>query len=373
MRLFAAFSVAKPVALALAVAAVTASFSGASFAQSPHSATPTRNLMDGFPNSAAKPTSTPEKPPTPVPANSATQPATLEPAEISTPAPKKPKEKNKEQSSHRLPSSEFAPILIAQNSEPSTAENEEVIPVSGADSGATNSPPISTPEPTASASQELWPECDAMYLNYIRGLPKAKQAGEMEMWWMFQDTYYWQTKKNEFEYKEQKPKKTVEFEKALAETPKLTTIVATVKLKPYDFKKKGFPVDINLEPSTKTLDNFSTGNMFGGGLGSLASAYVNCGGMRIESPVKGKAAPSTARFKLTNIDRLKFFPVSEEKAKPITMDLNNNRTTTMYFRFELGKTSLVKQKHAQAPEMITEAKVVEVQLGENDSKVSFKP
>lgn len=256
---------------------------------------------------------------------------------------------------------------LAQESEPSTNvanENENAAVVAANE----DSDDVKKEEP-----QEKALTCAVGYLNYAKGLSKAKQKDEFEVWWDFSDYEYRSVKLDEFKFKDEKSKWLKKYDEALAQPSESYFIHPQVKLGKYDFKKKGFSVEFGIDKSKKTLVNQndgSSGLSFGGIGTESTSDKAFCTNSSLD---REKDIPLTIDFKISNIDKLKFISVSEDKAKNITAKLGDSRIIEMSLKvLPLKTTKKVRKVGAlKFTDMVSEIKVQEAQIKVDDEKLSF--
>lgn len=220
-----------------------------------------------------------------------------------------------------------------------------------------------TAQPQIQEPSEHWASCEESYLNYIRGLSSAQQKNELDNWWMLADRDYNSIKNDEFQYKEEKPKKEKELTKLLSEKPETQSLILNIKLGKYDFKKKGFPLDVKVAGQDKTLENHYDGSFSMGGIGGPPSATVVGCTMSLSSK-KSETMPSTVKFKPTNLAQLKFWPASEEQGKKITSELGSSRIKSVTVRLNPIKTSLIKKS-------IGSIKIVELHVASEIKELEF--
>jgi hypothetical protein len=229
------------------------------------------------------------------------------------------------------------------------------------------------PSAEAQEPQEHWASCDEAYLNYVRRLPSAQQKKELENWWMLADRDFNSVKNDEFQYNDVKPKKDKEFIKLLAEKPGMLSVILNVKFGSYDFKKKGFPLEVRVNSGDKTFENMSDGSMGMGGIGGPPSAYVSSCTMGLDSKASERM-PSMIKFKPTNLAQTKFVKVEEAQAKKLTAELGASRVKTVTVRLVPTKTILVKKNLGTLKfidlQVASEIKEFELQAG--DEKLTLK-
>ncbi|MFN3455071.1 MAG: DUF4852 domain-containing protein [Pseudobdellovibrio sp.] len=275
----------------------------------------------------------------------------------------------------------------AQDKEVSTAHNEK--PTITVDSTEARQPSSegdqdkSSPESSADdqtaenqenpvENKEKSFECVDAYLNYAKGLSKSKQKDEFEVWWDFSDYDYRSVKNDEFKFKEEKVKWLKKYDEALAKPVDTYYIHPKVKLGQYDFKKKGFPVEINLEKPENTIVNqYEGGFSMSSGIGGTTSDKAYCSNSSLN---REKDIPTTVGLKLINLDKLKFLSVPEEKAKLVTASLGSSRIVTLKLKVVPVKTSksIRKMGSMKFTHMVSELKVQEVFIDAGEEELSFK-
>lgn len=226
----------------------------------------------------------------------------------------------------------------------------------------------------AEEPQENWVECDTAYLSYVKSLPAAKQTKELENWWEYADYDYRSIKNDEFRYKEEKPKREKQFKDLLSEKDPVQSILLNIKLGQYDFKKKGFPIDIKLA-ADKTFENHYDPNSsgFGGGLGGGPSATLKGCSMKIKDSKKSDELPSMVKIKPNNLAKLKFINVDEAAAKIMTSEMGPGRVRTVIVRYQPIKTSFVKKKIGvfKLNELVVNADLKELEMTAGEQKLKF--
>ena len=230
------------------------------------------------------------------------------------------------------------------------------------------------PPPTPEPPQERWASCDESYLNYVRGLPAAKQKAEFENWWMLADQDFRSVKNDEFQYREVKPKKEAEFTKLLAEKPATQSLVLSVKLGNYDFAKKGFPVDVKLASNDKTFENHFDGVVSMGSFGGPPSATIySCTTMAMDQKTTDRM-PHMVKFKPVNLAQIKFLKIDETKAKQITSGLNSTRVKALTLRLYPAKTNFVKRSIGtlKSNALVVDSEIKEIELSAGDERVLVK-
>lgn len=224
--------------------------------------------------------------------------------------------------------------------------------------------------------KENWIECDASYLSYVKSLPAALQSKELENWWEYADNDYRSIKNDEFRYKEEKPKREKQFKTLLSEKDAVQSILLNIKLGQYDFKKKGFPVDIKTASADKTFENHYDPNAsgFGGGLGGAPSATLNACSMKIRDSKKSEELPSMVKIKPNNVSKIKFISVAEEAAKKVTAEIGKGRIVTAVVRYQPLKTAFVKKKlgSIKINELVVTADIKELEFNAGEDKLNFK-
>ncbi|MBY0554409.1 DUF4852 domain-containing protein [bacterium] len=224
--------------------------------------------------------------------------------------------------------------------------------------------------------KENWIECDTSYLSYVKNLPAAQQSKELENWWEYADYDYHNIKNDEFRYKEEKPKREKQFKTLLSEKDAVQSILLNIKLGQYDFKKKGFPVDIKTAAADKTFENHYDANAsgFGGGLGGAPSATLNTCSMKIKDSKKSEELPGIVKIKPNNIAKIKFISVAEEAAKKVTAEIGKGRIVTAVVRYQPVKTAFVKKKLGtiKINELVVTADIKELEFNAGEDKLNFK-
>lgn len=227
------------------------------------------------------------------------------------------------------------------------------------------------PEVAQPASNDIMADCSNAFSEYVKSLPKAKQQAEFEAWWAYNDNQLPYYKSDEFKMKEERPKWQKLFEAMLTQSEVVYDIAPKVKLGQYDFKKKGFPVDIKIDAKEKFVMNHLTNTFSMGGLGGGTTDKAYCSTSH-QDPKKDN--PTEVVFKLQNLDQLKFISVPEDKAKLITASLSSDRLTEMVMKIKPIKANKVTLKMGtlKFTKMILEAKVKEASVRADSEKIEFK-
>ncbi|MBX3017793.1 MAG: DUF4852 domain-containing protein [Bdellovibrionaceae bacterium] len=223
---------------------------------------------------------------------------------------------------------------------------------------------------------ENWISCGTSYLQHVRQLPAAKQKAELENWWELSDREFGQIKRDEFQWKERQPQKLKEFQELLAAKPVTESILLKVKFGAYDFKQKGFPVDIATEKSDRALKSHykSSGGFSMGGIGGPPEENLGACTMMISDFNKAQILPGTVKLRGTNVAKMKFIPVPEATAKELTSTLGSDRIVTVVLRYLPGKTELKRQKLGSNyfNTLYVDAQLQELEFGAGDGRVTAK-
>lgn len=227
-----------------------------------------------------------------------------------------------------------------------------------------------TEEPAKEEPKDILATCESGYSEFVKSLAKNKQQAEFETWWSYSDRQFNFYKTDEFKMKEERPKWQKAFDEMLKQTDSVYEIVPKVKIGQYDFKKKGFPIDIRIDAKEKIVQSYYSSSFSMGGLGVGTTDKTICSLMNQD--VK-KDNPSEVNYVIKNIDQLKFLSVSEDVAKKLTASLGSERLISMSLIIKPIKTQKITRKLGtfKFTKLVMDAKVQEASLSFDNEELKF--
>ncbi len=222
-------------------------------------------------------------------------------------------------------------------SETPTTEVAPEVTISGENDSTATTNNAATEEEKKEEVPEL-PEmnCSDMFLQWVRQQPAKNQEKYSEAYFLSTDAHtYRQHKQDEFVWREKEAEYKKQFKDLLAKLPKIYVLSANVVLGKYDFKKKGFPVEIQ-HSKEGVLENAPSG---GGYLSFSMAKIPNAGQIYCRGFHEEPKYPTHLTVAVQKIQGPKFLAVDEALGKEITSQLRTNRQ--VYSRFEVEVVSLV--------------------------------
>ena len=178
--------------------------------------------------------------------------------------------------------------------------------------------------------------CQDMFLQWVRQQPIKTQDKYLETYFQRADGYaYRNDKQDEFVWSEKEAVYKKQFKDLLAQGSKAYVLRADVVLGKYDFKKKGFPVEIKYSKDGTLENTYSGGSLYT----SFARRTPDAGQIICSGGLDEDKFPSSLVVGIQKIQGPKFLPVTEEQGKMITANLNSSRQVTSEFEVDVVSLS----------------------------------
>ncbi len=222
---------------------------------------------------------------------------------------------NSEQSSGE---SEVAKTLDSSEST-KPAESE----VSETENSNPTSDVVVTPQDSGTTTPDM--SCSDMFVEYLKRQPKAVQDKNLDTYYTALDSYGFSSLKNdEFAWKEKEAEYKENYKRTLATKSSSYRLYSKVKLGKYDFKKKGFPIEVSIEKDG-LLGTFYSG----GYMSAIISSTVYGGNYSCFGRVDSGIYPRFLNINVNNLKKSLFISVPEAEAKEITASLGQERLVEM--------------------------------------------